>query len=640
MRHSTRFSSLKATLSCATLLAGAAALPHSALAAQSPARADAARPVAFDVMMPLRHADKLEAFVATLHDPASPSFHKWLTPAQFGMRFGPDSAKMEAVAASLRARGFDVTVQTRSLHATGNAAQVEASFGTHLLVGRTPEGVEHVMQEHPVTLPAEIAATGAQVYSFSPHVAHVHSRVAMKLPDHASNRYSPVGPYWFDDLKQAYSYPSINATVTAADGTTKPFDGTGATIGVLISSDVYNTDIAAVFDHENWSTISGRPDPKLFARRKVNGGGGRAGDALFEASLDTQEELTGAPGAHVILYNIPDLSDGNVAAGYIAVDEDNTVDLVSSSFGGCELDYTAAFNNGTDMTGILKAEHELFLQGNSQGITFLASSGDSAGKGCPSAAYYPGLGNGVFQAGVEEPASDTAVTGVGGTNVITGYNQGTLDSPYVGENGWVDPEIPYDPYGTGTTASGGYWGAGGGYSQVFAQPSYQSLVVTHATVHRLVPDIGMQVGGCPGGIAKLDSAGGCNGGNIPQNGAGNSQRSAVVIALQYGQGGGYYGVIGTSVASPELAGALALLIEQKGRMGNLNPYIYSLAASQAKGSGPYFHTAIPGFNGLRVTQLSSSYGLTAGVGTPIISAFVGAPTGTALSGTPQTPSNP
>ena len=204
----------KAALCCATLLAGTASASIAQAAAPATVRAEATRPVAFDIMMPLRNADKLEAYVAAQHDPASPTFHQWLTPAQFGMRFGPETSKVAAVAASLRARGFTVAVQTRSLHVTGTAAQVETNMGTHLLLGRTPDGVTHVMQETSVKLPDEIAATGAQVFSFSPHVAHVHSRVATARLN-PNNRYSDIGAYWFDDLKEAYGYPSVQATVTA-----------------------------------------------------------------------------------------------------------------------------------------------------------------------------------------------------------------------------------------------------------------------------------------------------------------------------------------------------------------------------------------------------------------------------------------
>ncbi len=634
---------MKTLLCCATLLAGTGLATNAARAADvSVTRADSARPVAFDVLMPLRNRDKLEAFVADLHNPASPNFHKWVNPAEFGMRFGPETSKIETVAASLRARGFDVTVQTRSVHVNGTAAQVEQHFGTKLLVGRTAEGGTHIMQASALKLPPEIAATGAQVLSFSPHMMHTMSRVVTgKLSP--TNRYGKDGGYWFDDLKQAYSYPSIQDTVKVKGGKKAPLNGTGVTLGVLMSSDVFDTDIQAIFDHEAYHTITLLPDPTLFARVYVNGGATTASGALDEASLDTQEELTGAPGAHVILYDIPDLSDGNVSAGYITIDEYNAVDLVSSSFGGCERDYSPAYNGGQSYYGILAAQHELFLQGNAQGITFLASSGDSAGKECPAPAYFFGA-NSFFGPGVETPASDPNVTAVGGGNVVTSATAGSLDSIYASENGWSDPEIPYDPYSIGFTASGGFWGAGSGYSVYFAQPSYQTLVTTGSTKARSVPDIGMQVGGCPGGIAILDPKGDCNGGfgngtGLAKNGNGNTDRSYAIVAIGVGQGGGYYGLIGTSVSSPEFAGAAALLIEQKGRQGNLNNYIYNLAAQQAAGNGTFFHTSIPGYNGIVNTNLNKAYSLTYGVGSPIVSAFVGAGS-LPVAGTPLSVSNP
>jgi subtilase family serine protease len=602
--------------------------------------AAATQAVHFDVLLPLRNKDKLEALLKAQQDPASARYHKWLTPAQFGAQFGPDKATLEKVAKYLQSRGFAVKMDTRSIRATGTAGQIDSNFGVHLMNAQSTPGSHHIVTNESFHLPAQLASAGAKIFSFAPHVSQVFSHATPLTSDRhnkVDNRYGDVGPYWFDDLKQAYQYPDARDTVTVK-GSTLPLNGAHATIAALMSSDVLDSDIQAVFDHEQWTEITGAAsDPALAGRVYVDGGAPFTfgSGASLEASLDTQQELTGAPGANVILYDVPDLSDGNVTAGYIDIDEQNSVDVASMSFGECELFYFPKYNGGQDYRGILQAQHELFMQGNAQGITFLASSGDSAGQQCPSASYFSG-GPSRFKAGLQTPAADPNVTAVGGTNLVTTAD-GTLNSAYVSENAWDDPEIPYDPYGVGVDVKGGEWGAGSGYSAMWPAPDYQSMVNTGSNM-RAVPDVGMQVGGCPGGIAKLHK-GVCDGGNDPNNGNGNTQRSAVVVGFGVGNGGGFYGVIGTSVSSPEFAGAVAHLVEQKGRMGNLNSYIYGLAAKQAGGGRQVYHTNIPGYNGIENTNLNPTYSLSTGVGTPVVSSFIGQPRAD-QAGVPQTPSNP
>jgi subtilase family serine protease len=628
-------------LLCATVLAAAApayAAPQGLSFVGAPG---AASQVSFEVALPLRNVDNLHALLKAQQDPASPQFHHWLTPADFGLRYGPNAATVNRVAAALRGRGLTVQTSTRSLHVSGAAATVEAALGTHLRLARTSTGAHgtRVVADGAMHLPREITEAQGVVMSFGAHEAHVMSLRTRKI-DNTDNRYGQDGAYWYDDLKQAYSYPSYQTMVTV-NGTQQRLDGTGATIGALMSSDVLASDIQAVFDHENWTATTGTPDPTLFQTVDINGGGGLYGGAFDEASLDTQMELGGAPGAHVILYSIPDLSDGNVFAGYVNAIESNTVDILSSSFGGCELGYFPRYNNGQDYRGVLRSLDELFMQGNAQGITFLASSGDEAGKECPTPAVFTG-GPSHFIPSVGEPADDPNVTAVGGTNLVTTYIPGSLNSSYATENAWSDPEIPYDIYGVGVNVSGGVWGAGGGDSKMWPAPDYQSLVTT-GTTSRAMPDIGMMVGGCPGGISKVNKKSGfCDGQNNPNDGDGNTDRSAVVVAIAVGQqGGGFYGFIGTSVSSPELAGALALLVEQQGRQGNINPYLYRLAAKQAKSGkvAEYFHTGIPGYNGVIQSNVSATFNVSTGVGTPVVKALVGLPKA-AVAGLPQTSSNP
>ncbi len=631
-------------LSASLMVAGIAAAASNAHAAtmQLTAAVATTQAVGFDVILPLRNTAGLEALLKAQHDPASSSFHKWLTPQQFGQRFGPDAATLAGVAASFAAQGLAVDTHSRSLHVTGSAAQVNKALATSLMMGHVTGQRSRMVAARAPTLPAAAKQAGAVVLDFGRNARSAHTfarrvpgvRVAFGTP---RNRESTTGGYWYTDLKQAYQYPSYQTQVTVG-GNTQRLDGTGTTIGILMSSDIFDSDVKATFDHENFSKNAGTADPTLYKRVYVNGGADTTSPALDEASLDVQESLTGAPGAHVVLYDIPDLSDPSIVAGYIAIDEANEADIVSSSFGGCEATYTAAYNNGVDDTYILTIEHQLYQQGNAQGISFLASSGDEAGLECPTVNYVTDGTPGQFIAGVSSPASDPNVTAVGGTNVVTTHSTTSLDSSYVGENAWSDPEVPYDYYGLGANVSGGSWGAGGGLSSMFTQPNYQVLSQTGSATQRALPDIGMQVGGCPSGISVTP----CNGGDNPINGNGNTDRSYVYVALQ----GQFVGLIGTSVSSPELAGATALLIEQYGRVGNLNNYIYAASALQDFASSfggdltTIFHRSIPGYNGIvSNSSFGPSFNYTTGVGTPIVYRYVGAPYAQP-AGLPQTASNP
>ena len=243
----------------------------------------------------------------------------------------------------------------------------------------------------------------------------------------SSGRYGQGGSssdkpgYFYNDLKQAYGYPSYEATTTGKGKGGPRLDGTGATVAVVMASDVLDADVSALVDRMNFKTTSGQSsNPKLFGRRSVNGSAifSATDTASEEATVDVEQVLGGAPGAQVILYDPPDLSDQSLIPAYTAIVNDDIADVVSMSFGQCELYYTASYNGGLDRTATLKIFCELFKQGNAEGITFIAASGDAGGLGCMNADYFSD-GNGKFIAGVSVPAADPNVTSVGGTNLIT-----------------------------------------------------------------------------------------------------------------------------------------------------------------------------------------------------------------------------
>jgi subtilase family serine protease len=627
MKHLHRFAApLLATVSLATMSHAATAKIVS-VATAAPATA-----VDFEVFLPLRNKAGLEALLVAQQTAGSPSYHKWLTPAQFATQFGPAATTFASVESAAKAAGLQVTAaHTRSFHVSGSAAQAGKFLGASLDTVSFSDGRTTLRSAKPMALPASLQQQGVVIAAFTGIPArHTHfHKISGAVP---ANRYSPEGPYWFDDMKQAYNYPSYNSRMPS--GTR--LSGVGASVAVLMETSAQQSDVDQFFNHEHWTTTTHLNPPK-FRVMNVDGGApfNSGSGGSFEASLDVQQVLGGAPGAAVTLVSIPDLADSHILDGYVAIVDGNKWDLVNSSFGGCELGYTPAYNEGVDETGVLRTYHEVFAQGNAQGITFVASSGDSAGLSCPSVNYFFGATDARFVVSVETPADDPNVTAVGGGNLITTTPPNpqttppTLTSKYVKENAFSDPEVPYDIYGFGTNVSGGRWGAGGGQSVVFGRPTYQNWITFYGNnvTGRAVPDVGMQVGGCPLGLAAN-----CN-----------STDSAAVVTFA----GGNYGVIGTSVSSPEFVGALALVVQYRGgRLGNLNPFLWAqgytqtdLGGAKAATVAQFFHKGQWGYNGVVHTQDTVGFDYMYGNGSPNMRTLFGL-TGFAPAGDPQTISNP
>jgi subtilase family serine protease len=609
----------------------------------------------FNVYLPLTHQDALEQLLRDQTDSTSSNYHQWLTPAQFKAQFGPNSSDVAQVRAELEAAGFTVVSErTQSLEVEGPVSAVEAMFATHLQMVRTEKGlVKFAAAEGHLTMPDTLARVGAVIPEFTTNlVAHVHS-IKRALPLTSTDplfRLSSNDSFFYpNDLNEAYQLPSFQTEIVPfRSRRPAQIAGVGSHIGIVISSVISPADLDSTFNStlnlgggdlliQAYTANSNLPVPAVTIRA-VDGGSGPFdpnADAAAEASLDTQMSLGTAPGAQETIYNMPDLSDASIADAYAAVDEDNVVDVVSSSFGECELDFTAAYNGGVDYTSILKTFHALFQQGNAQGITFLASSGDNGAVPCVSEAFANNPTNGTsFVAGVENPASDPNVTGVGGTNLSTTATPGVDDATYAAENANYDPRVPAEfqiSATTTVTVNNNTWGSGGGFSKIFSKPFYQNLVNTGSNRDRSVPDVSLMMGGCPGD-ADL-TAQNCL--DLP--------RSAAIVWI----GGQAFLLIGTSSSSPEMAGVLALAVELNGgRLGNVNPLIYTLSAVQTLSGGTkapkplqYFHRGITGNNNFYTVSPGQAYSEVLGNSTLDVKNFLGL-SFAAPAGTPDTPSNP
>jgi subtilase family serine protease len=466
-----------------SLAAGKAVVDGTAAAEQT---------VNFNIYLPLRDRAATEALLTELNSPRSALYHQWLTPSEFNERFGPQASTVSAISHELAAHGLEVTeVHAHSLHVVGTAGAVKSAFGAQLALAHFASGKQVMTAATPLKLTPALAAVGAVITDFS---GTIHMQKPSLLVGNPQNRSSITGGYWFDDLKQAYSYPSY-----------KVLTGKGVTIGILMTPGFNPRDMTKYFSHEKIAT----PNISTF---NVEGGAPYNVNEAAETHIDIQHSGGMAPQANIILYNMPDLDDDSILAGLTDIVEINAVDVVNMSFAGPEAGYTPAYNGGVDFTGVIGIYDDFFMEGNALGITFVAASGDWGGLDIPAAACFsesPPVPCGPMEVGIALPESSPHVTSVGGTNLVTTHTAGSLNSAYVSENADFDALVGDIFFGT--SATGAIWGSGGGISIYFAKPTYQNLVSqkflpASAKKWRTTPDLALEMGGCPSAVSLTASS--------------------------------------------------------------------------------------------------------------------------------------
>ena len=169
------------------------------------------------------------------------------------------------------------------------------------------------------------------------------------------------------------------------------YNGGGETVAIVITSAVSQTDLNTYFSYNGTPTTGRTITFKSVDNASLTPGGSGQG----EATLDTETVAGLAPGANVVVYVMPDLSDVSVTDAYDLVESDGLANVVTSSFGGYESGWSIA---GLD---------SILATGATAKIAFLGSAGDQG-----SACY---LNTNTNHPGVEFPASDPNVIAVAGT---------------------------------------------------------------------------------------------------------------------------------------------------------------------------------------------------------------------------------
>lgn len=91
--------------------------------------------VTVNLMFRAHGREDLEALLAIQQNPVSSSYHSWLTPEEFGLKFGLSDTDLTTVSAWLASHGLLVRSVARGrtwLTCSGTAAQFESAFHTEI----------------------------------------------------------------------------------------------------------------------------------------------------------------------------------------------------------------------------------------------------------------------------------------------------------------------------------------------------------------------------------------------------------------------------------------------------------------------------------------------------------------------------
>ncbi|MEW6735106.1 MAG: S53 family peptidase [Acidobacteriota bacterium] len=406
------------------------------LDAQVIGRAASQLPVRGTIHFRLSNETELEQLLLEQQDPQSPNYHRWLTPQEFGTRFGARAEAYQETLDWLRAADIEITriwPNRLAIEFSAPTYKIEKTFGVRMQL-YSLEGISYYANTDAPLVPMSIAGQieGVRLFNFpQAHPLNVKRKDNIS-PNFRSGGRVAVGP---QDLYLAY-----NLNPLFADG----IDGTGQTIGIVARSDFQMSDV------EKFRETFKLPPANVI---KIPAGGAivnRGGIEEAEVLLDTQISGAAAPKATVQVVIAERDGEIDQSLSFFVNNLPDTK-VISISFGLCERDlgptFQAVFNN-------------LYKQAAAQGQTVLVSSGDTGANDCRD-------GSGKQVNGL---ASSPFAVSVGGTSLNLRFNDSGDATAVNNERAWN--------------------GSGGGISVIYSRPAYQTIGGL-AGVTRTVPDVSL-----------------------------------------------------------------------------------------------------------------------------------------------------
>jgi subtilase family serine protease len=599
-----------------------------------------------DLILVLKRSDAqqaaLESFNAQQYDPASPEYHHWLTPTEFGTTYGVAESDLETVTNWLQNAGFtidEISPSRTTIRFSGNVGQVENTFHTEMH-SLTSGGVTHIANMSDISIPTALtpvvvgvkalhnffakpqhhslsslnrSAAGGSARASEQvatrgtqsglHAASAETTgLASVRPGYApGDGYQLLVPY---DMATIYNYKSLWTAST-------PINGTGQTVALAGTSNIVLSDVAT------FRSSTGLP-AKVPTVIITNSDPGTTNllDDRFENTLDVEWSGAAAPGASIVLVTSSQTTQSTDAlyASESYIINNNIAKIMSVSYGECELGMGTAGN---------QEYANLWQQAYTQGIAVFVSSGDSMAAVCDDGYYNPSTDYAAeFGLSVSGMTSTPYNVSVGGTDFNStstnwaGTNNSTNMSNAVG----YIPEVPWNDTITNPIVISGYNSQLG---VTYSAEKWANYLLTNYGVNSgTYVDIIAPIGGS-GGVSNCTTSNGsttssCSGGyakpswQVGVTGILSSDKRTVPdvsffassgflgvaylicdsqppdysspISCSYPTNAAEMAVGGTSVSSPVMAGVMALINQKAGAsQGNPNAVLYSLAAKQSYG---------------------------------------------------------
>ena len=285
-----------------------------------------------------KRAAALDALVAAQHDPTSNKFHQWITPQQFGSRFGVSDADIAAVTSWLTSQGFTVNgvyANKMQIDFNGTAGAVKRAF--HTQESRyTINNESHIANGGDISVPTALkdVVTGvAGLNDIRPKAQHVQEKLAqfnassqkfkIQQPATTNTRQlkSQVSPdaVNFTNGSRGFS-PSDMAKIYGVDtlhtaGTT----GKGITIALVEDESMVPTDwnnFVTQFQLGSYGGTFAQIQPQATGFTNcIDPNIAFPGSDGIETVLDAEWSTAMAPGANIVVASCDDSNSSNFFGG-------------------------------------------------------------------------------------------------------------------------------------------------------------------------------------------------------------------------------------------------------------------------------------------------------------------------------------